>query len=146
MRRTLAVAALGMFFYALTGQASAQSLGNAGTIEGTVLDPSGAAVGHAVVSIHNAITDYKQSTATATDGSFRLANIPPNPYHLEVSASGFDVYAQDVDIRSAVPVQLKISLVVSGGKTTINVEAVGADLLEVDPSAHIDADRAQLNK
>jgi len=135
-----------VFFLAFTNPAFAQSLGNAGTIDGTVLDPSGASVHNAVVTIHNALTDYKQSATTAADGSFRLSNIPPNPYHLTVTAQGFDVYAHDLEIRGAVPVQLRIPLVVAGGNTTIEVEGTGAALLELDPSAHVDVDRNLIMK
>jgi len=123
-----------------------QSLGNAGTIEGVVLDPSGAAVARAVVSIHNPLSDYRQSTTTASDGSFRLVNIPPNQYHLEVRASGFAVFSQDVTIRNSLPVQIKAALEIAGAETSVTVEAAGADLLEVNPSDHVDTDRAQLSK
>jgi hypothetical protein len=44
---------------------------------------------------------------SASDGVFRLTNIPPNPYHMTISASGFTNYAQNVTIRSAVPIQVK---------------------------------------
>ena len=123
-----------------------QSLGNAGTIEGTVVDPSGAAVAKATVTIHNAVTGYKQSTITGADGAFRFSNIPPNPYHLEVNASGFAVFGQDVSIRSAIPIQVKATLALAGAQTTVTVEGAGADLIEVDPSAHIDADRTLIMK
>jgi hypothetical protein len=145
MKRILAVCALGL---ALLGLHSgfAQSLGNAGTVEGTVVDPSGAAIPKAAVTIHNAVTGYNQSTLTTSDGSFRLNNIPPNPYHLEVKASGFSVFAQDVAIRNAVPVQLKVKLALEGATTSVTVEAKGADMLEIDPSAHTDADRNLISK
>jgi hypothetical protein len=141
MNRTLAAGALALLSLGFTHYALAQSLGNAGTIEGTVLDPSGAAIARAEVTIHNAITDHRQSTLTGPDGSFKLVNIPSNPYHMEVKASGFNVYTQDIDIRSAVPVQLKVTMAIAGSRTEVTVEAAGADLLEVEPSAHVDADR-----
>src|SRR5947209_11860170 len=117
-----------------------QSLGNAGTIQGTVLDPTGAAVGNADVSILNRISGYTQSTKTDTTGAFRLSNIPPNPYHFEVKASGFGLYSQDVSVRGSIPVTLTANLAVAGSSTTVTVEAAGADLLELDPSAHVDVD------
>jgi hypothetical protein len=58
---------------------SAQSLGNAGTITGTVLDPSGSAIPKATVTIHNTVSGYNQSAVSGTDGSFRLVNLPRNP-------------------------------------------------------------------
>jgi hypothetical protein len=146
MKRTLALLALGSLCLGLPPRVSGQSLGNAGTIEGTVVDPSGASVAKASVTIHNAVTGYSQATATAADGSFRFNNIPPNPYHLGVIASGFSAFSQDVTIRSGVPVQVKATLALAGAKSSVTVEAAGADLLEVDPSAHIDADRTLIQK
>ena len=146
MKRVLGIAALGLFAFTLTRGVFGQSLGNAGTIEGVVVDPSGAAVARAVVSVHNPLSDYRQSTLSASDGSFRLVNVPPNPYHLEIRASGFVVFSQDVTIRNSLPVQVKASLEIAGGQTSVTVEASGADLLEVNPSDHVDADRAQLSK
>jgi hypothetical protein len=123
----------------------AQSLGNAGTIEGTVIDPSGAVVTGAEITLHNAVTGYSRSVASGSDGSFRLTNIPPNPYHLEVKASGFSIFAQNVDIRNSVPVQVKAMLALAGANTTVLVESA-AETLENDPSAHVDVDRGQILK
>src|ERR1700720_1088149 len=145
MKRTLALLAVGLLFFSSTHRAFAQSLGNAGTIEGNVVDPSGASVAKAVVTIHNVVSGYNQATTTAADGSFRFSNIPPNPYHMDVTASGFNLFSQDVVIRNAVPVQVKATLAVAGSKTTVTVEGA-ADVLEVDPSAHVDADRTLITK
>jgi hypothetical protein len=119
----------------------AQSLGNAGTIEGTVLDPSGAAVAGAEVTVANPVSGYKQSVLAGADGSYRLLNIPPNQYHLEVTAPGFSTFRQDVSIRNSIPAQVKAVLEVAGSKTEVTVEAAGTDILETDPSAHVDVDR-----
>src|ERR1035438_6733098 len=122
MSRVLAVCALGVLVFTFTHGVLGQSLGNAGTIAGVVVDPSGATVVKAVVSIHNPISDYRQSTTTASDGSFRLVNIPPNAYHLEVKASSFEVFSQDVTIRNSLPVQIKAALEIAGSRTTVRSE------------------------
>jgi hypothetical protein len=124
----------------------AQSLGNAGTVEGSVIDPSGSAIPGATVTIRNAVSGYTQSAMTNTDGTFRLLNIPPNPYHMEVTAPGFNPFTQDISIRNSVPLQVKPSLSLAGSQTTVNVEASGADMLELNPSSHVDADRTLLAK
>jgi hypothetical protein len=141
----------GQFFLCLLiagsfGVVFAQSLGNAGTVEGSVVDPSGAAIPKAAVTIRNAVSGYSQKATTDSDGSFRLTNIPPNPYHLEVEAPGFSTFAQDIDLRNAIPVRLKASLELAGAQTTVNVEATGSDIVENDPSAHVDIDRSLMLK
>ena len=65
---------------------------------------------------------------------------------MEVSAPSFSPYEQDVTIRGAVPVSLKIQLALAGTKTTVTVEAAGADLLENVPYAHNDVDTKTLDK
>src|ERR1017187_2399808 len=115
--KTLALGALLLLVAVVVQPGLGQSLGNAGTIEGIVVDPAGAAVTKASVTIHNAVSGYKQSTVTGADGTFRFSNIPPNPYHLEVTASGFAIFAQDVSIRSAIPIQFKATLALAGAQT-----------------------------
>jgi hypothetical protein len=130
----------------LAVSASAQSLGNAGTVEGTVTDPTGAVIPNASVSILNRITGYQQQTKTDTTGTFRFGNIPPNPYHLEVNTPNFSPYSQDVTVRNSVPISLKIPLTLAGSKALVTVEGAGADILENVPYAHSDMDRATADK
>jgi Carboxypeptidase regulatory-like domain len=142
----LFASALLAIFLLNSGPGLAQSLGNAGTIQGTVLDPTGASVPGVDVTLLNRISGYSQTTKTDSSGAFRLSNIPPNPYHLEVKASGFQVYSQDVDVKGSIPVTITAKLALAGSATTVTVEAAGADLLELDPSAHVDVDRSLINK
>ena len=126
--------------------ASAQSLGNAGTLEGTVTDPSGSVVPNATVTIVNRLSDYRQVVSADDRGFFRMNNIPPNPYHLDVSAPGFAVYEKDITVRGTVPVNLKVQLALAGSSAAITVEASGTDLLENVPYAHSDVDTKILEK
>src|SRR5271169_147256 len=125
------------------GTAKAQSGGS--SISGTVLDPSGAVVANATVEIHNAVSGYDRSTTTDSKGNFSFPNVPFNPYHMTVTAEGFAQNAQDVEIRSALGANVKVSLTVAGGSNTVTVEA-GADLVENDPTAHADVDRELFDK
>jgi hypothetical protein len=145
MKRPFALVAITLVFCS-TNRIWGQALGNAGTIEGTVTDPSGAVLPSAMVTILNRLTNYRQTATTDSKGAFRLTNIPQNPYHVEVSAPNFATSTQDVDVRSTVPVTLKVSLMVAGTQQSITVEANGADLLENVPYAHNDVDISSLSK
>jgi hypothetical protein len=145
MTRVQGIAVLGVLFVTFTHLASSQSLGNAGTVEGTVVDPSGAVVAKAEVSVHNVVTGYTQTVFTGSDGSFRLMNLPPNPYHLEVKAQGFAVFSQNVNIRNSIPIQVKAALSLAGASTSVTVEGA-AEALEASPSAHVDVDRSLILK
>jgi hypothetical protein len=141
-RSFIAVASLFLWFAG--GLASAQSGGSSGSIRGTVSDPTGAVVPNAAVEIHNPVSGYERSAATDALGQFSFPNVPFNPYHMTVTAAGFATYVQDVEPRSAVPVNLSISLKV-GTITTVTVEAAG-DLVELDPTSHTDLDKAIFDK
>lgn len=126
-----------------SGSASAQS---SGILDGTVTDPSGGAVPGATVEIHNPVSHYDRSTTTDTDGRFRFANVPFNPYHLAVTATGFAGSSMDVDVRSAVPTSVTVTLKVASAATTVTVESSGTDLVENDPTFHTDVDRGLFDK
>jgi hypothetical protein len=130
----------------LTNAMLAQSGGTSGSISGTVLDPTGAVVPNAIVEIHNLVSHFDQFATADKSGNFSFPNVPFNPYHLTASANGFGSRAQDVEVRSVVPVTVKISLQVMGSNTTVDVTADATDLLENDPTFHSDIDRNLFNK
>ena len=141
--KQLLVALLGVTFCLAGHLTYAQS--NSASINGTVVDSTGAVVPNASVELHNPVSHFDRSTTTDNDGKFTFSNVPFNPYHLSVTGTGFAHYAQDVDVRSAVPMDIKIGLQVAGSTESVTVEAAG-DLLENDPTAHTDVDRGLFDK
>src|SRR5215475_12513591 len=119
--------------YLSAGNISAQS---SGILEGTVKDASGGAIPGATVEIHNPVSHYDRSTTTDSEGKFRFANVPFNPYHLVVSATGFAAGSIDVEVRSAVPQSVSVTLKVASAETTVTVEATGTDLVENSSTFH----------
>ena len=142
-RKSLLATSMFVFYLSFGLFADAQS--NSASISGTVLDSTGAVVPNAPVEIHNPVSAFERSTTTDSTGRFSFPNVPFNPYHLKVTAAGFAPYAQDVEIRSAVPVDIKISLQVAGTSESVTVEAAG-ELLENDSTAHTDVDRGLFDK
>lgn len=126
--------------------AFAQSMGGGATINGVVLDQTGAAVPTASVTMVNKIAGYQRSASVDQQGAFRFVNVPANQYHIEVTAPGFETLYHDVNVRSSVPIPLKLTLNVAGGTTSITVEGTGADLTENVPYAHNDIETGGLSK
>src|SRR6202045_798010 len=135
----------GVFLCLLVAPGIVHAQSNSGSISGTVVDPSAAVVANATVQIHNPVSGYDRTVATDSSGNFNFSNVPFNPYHLSVTAAGFSSYSQDVDVRSGVPVNVKVSLTVAGSSSTVTVEG-GNDLLENDSTFHTDVDRALFEK
>jgi hypothetical protein len=142
-RTVLGTLALGLGFGFLACAQS--SSGTSGTVRGSVLDPSGAAIKGASVEIQNPVAHYRRSTITDGQGTFEFDNIPYNNYHASAVATGFQSIEQDVDVRSPIPVQLKISLKIGTSTENVTVTAA-ADLVENDPTAHTDVDRGMFDK
>jgi len=117
---------------------------SAGTLTGTVTDPSGAAIVGAPATLHNPLSNYQQTVTTNQAGVFRFTNVPLHSYHLEVKSEGFEPYEHDVVVRSTVPMNLDVKLAVAGAQTTIQVEASASDILENIPMAHSDVDQSAL--
>jgi hypothetical protein len=125
---------------------SRAQLGNSGSIEGVVNDSSGGVIAGAKVEVSNPVSGFSRETTTGTDGSFRFTNVPFNPYHMAVTAAGFESHSQDVDVRSTVPTTLQISLKVGTALTSITVEASGGDLVETESTFHTDVDQKIIDR
>ncbi|MGH9687435.1 MAG: carboxypeptidase regulatory-like domain-containing protein [Candidatus Acidiferrales bacterium] len=143
-RSLLQFLAFAVFLFGITAVVFAQT-GNSGTITGAVTDPTGAAIPGASVTIHNPVSGYQASTTTDATGTFDFANVPFNPYHMTVTAKGFSATAQDVEVRSVLPVNVKVPLQLAGATTTVTVES-GGDLVENTPVTHTDVSRQLFEK
>ena len=125
---------------------SRAQLGNSGSIEGVVKDASGGVIADAKIQVSNPVSGFSREITTGGDGSFRITNVPFNPYHMAVTAAGFESYSQDVDVRSTVPTTLQISLKVGTTSTSITVEASGGDLVETESTFHTDVDQKIIDR
>jgi hypothetical protein len=135
------------FVLVLSGTALSQSLGTAGTISGVVTDPNNAVVPNATVTIANSVTGYNRTATSGADGTFRFDNVPPNNYQLSVAASGFNVTTQGVNVRTSVPINLKIPLAIIGATATVTVTGANAsEMLENVPSTHVDVDKTLMDR
>jgi hypothetical protein len=143
--KSRSAAFLFMLFLAFATSAHAQT-GSSTSITGTVVDPSGAVVTNAMVEVRNPVSGFSRTASTDATGRFTVPNVPFNPYHVTVTGQGFVPYAQDVDVRSTVPVNLSITLKVGGSSESVTVESNGGDLLENTSTFHTDVDRGLFDK
>src|SRR5258708_730463 len=62
---------------------------NAGSISGTVSDPSDAAVSGAKITMTNELTGLSRTTSTAGDGSYSVLQLAVGIYRVEAEGKGF---------------------------------------------------------
>jgi len=110
--QTAALFALAAIFAGVT---AAQTI--TGTIVGSVVDPSGAAVANAEVSVEQTATGAKRTVNTNDQGDFLLGSLQPGEYQLTVSSSGFKTL-----LRSGIVLSSAETLPV--GKLTMEIGAV----------------------
>jgi len=132
---------MGVCVFALSLLA-AQGLGGAGTVQGTVTDPTGGVMQAVEVKISSPLSGFSRTATTDAMGRFTLGNLPPNNYHLSAEVQGFEPFNRDVDVRSGVPVTVDLMLKLAGASTTVEVVGHAEDLIERDPTAHTDIDQS----
>ncbi len=118
---------------------------SSGTVRGTVLDPSGAAINGATVQIVNPVSRYDRTVQTNGQGAFEFDNLPYNNYHLSSSAKGFAGAEQDLSVRTPLPVVIKMTLQIGEANTSVTVTG-SEDLIEAVPTTHTDVDRGLFDK
>ena len=134
-----------LFCLSFSSLVFAQALGGAGTISGTISDPNNAVVAGANVTIKNAVTGFARTTTTDNEGVYSFNSVPPNNYQITVAANGFQNMAQNIVVRNSVPMQVPISLAISGANATVNVDAAAINIENI-PTTHTDVDQSQIQK
>jgi protocatechuate 3,4-dioxygenase beta subunit len=85
----------------LVNSALAQNPAGVVTIEGTVLDPSGASAPDAIVTLKLGSGKVLSHTKTDKWGRFSLAAVPPGTYSIEVQHKGFKTSTTALTVAKA---------------------------------------------
>jgi hypothetical protein len=95
-----------------------------GTLNGTVTDPSGAAVPGATVTIANPGINVARSTTSQNDGFYQIFNLPVGSYKVSVSHDGFDTTdLPAINVQEARATTVNVTLKVGQVSTAVTVTA-----------------------
>ncbi|MDQ6678783.1 MAG: carboxypeptidase-like regulatory domain-containing protein, partial [Acidobacteriota bacterium] len=111
LRLRVALAAVLATAFWFTDKLSAQAV--YGSIVGTVLDTSGAAVAGAKITIRNVERDVTNTTTTNESGNYSQRYLIVGRYQVRVEAAGFKSFQQDnvgvsVDSEALVDIKLEV--------------------------------------
>jgi hypothetical protein len=95
-----------------------------GSLSGRVLDPSGAAVPGAHLTLTNTATNVRLTTDANAEGNYTLPYLQPATYSLRIEHPGFKTLQRSpIEIRIDEAVTVDASLELGSGTETVNVEA-----------------------
>ncbi|HZP04402.1 MAG TPA: carboxypeptidase regulatory-like domain-containing protein [Terracidiphilus sp.] len=128
---------LTLIAFVFAAGAFAQGGGNV-AITGTVVDPSGAVVSGATVTVTQKNTSTIRTDKTDNGGQFNFPSLPPTTYTVTVQAQGFKQYIQDVVLLADQIRNMDIHLQVGEAtqqvtvqESTVQVNTVSQELSQV---------------
>lgn len=116
-----------LLYLIFAAQLFAQS--NSGGLRLKIVDPTGLGL-LSWVDLVSEANQFRQTYATDEAGNLVARNLPFGVYRLDVKRAGFAFYSGVVEIRSAIPTELRIQLSVAAAQTAVDVR--DSDTL-VDP-------------
>jgi hypothetical protein len=106
------------------------------SITGTVLDPTGAAIPGATVTLKNSATQVTQTAQSGATGTYRFGELPPGDYMVTVTAKGFGQNVQsNVALVAETPRNLDITLQTGQESQTVTVNADSIPLLQTSDAS-----------
>jgi len=114
-----------LLLLAAAAAAYAQSEAGAGTISGSVVDPSGAAVAGARVTALSPATGFQRSVETTESGIFTLVRMPAGSYDVTVEKQGFKQLRRGavvVNVGSVTPLDVRLEIGAVSESVTVTGE------------------------
>jgi len=122
--KLIATFALAVFTMLFVFSEPVMAQATTGTLKGSVVDPNGAAVAGASITIKNEATGVEQTGSATGEGNFTFPSLVPGKYTVSVSspAGGFSTkQVTGVDIRIGTDTDLKVELAVGAPSETVTV-------------------------
>src|SRR2546426_9899017 len=122
-------------FHTCTALAWSQAQVTTGVIQGTIVDPTGAAVPGAKVEAKNLDTNFTRSQDSDAGGRFAFLQMPPGRYTVTASKPGFSTIVQEnMELTVGQALTLPISMRVSGITEEVTVSAEPIEVTRVESS------------
>ncbi|MCJ7504763.1 MAG: TonB-dependent receptor [Acidobacteriia bacterium] len=116
---------LGFVCFVLMGTGTLLGQGTAGTITGTVTDPTGAVIPEATVTVANQGTGVNFHLTTNSSGVYSITSLIPGTYTVTVSQKGFKTYVnQNLGLSVNELLRIDAQLEIGVETQTVTVEAV----------------------
>jgi hypothetical protein len=134
MRRiTVTIALAAMFLLAgasliLPSAANAQATISTGGIQGTILDPNGASVSNAKITITSKATGQATTPEVTSSGDYSSSGLLPGTYVVRIEAPGFKAVEKAITVQVGVVSSGSVKLEIGSGNTVITVEASAVEL------------------
>jgi len=91
------------------------------SIQGSVTDPSGAAVPQAKITLENVSTHIIATTTSDAEGEYRFVSVAPGAYKISVEGSGFSKAETSLTLETNQNLNVPLSLKVGSATETIEV-------------------------
>src|SRR5436305_13984528 len=102
--------------------AYSQSQSSSADLKGSIVDPSGASVAGAQISVRDPQTGLTRATTSDDKGEFLFRVLPPSQYNLRVEGAGFAVKNVDgIQLRVGDSVALTIAMTLTQVDTQLEV-------------------------
>ncbi|MBL0160379.1 MAG: carboxypeptidase regulatory-like domain-containing protein [Bryobacterales bacterium] len=98
------------------------------SVQGRVTDGQGSVIPEAVITVSNQETSAIRKTVADATGSYRLVQVPPGPYLVEVQMPGFRTYTSQVRLQVDTPLTLNVKLELGQVTESVNVTAEAASI------------------
>jgi hypothetical protein len=103
---------------------------NVGSLQGTVVDPSGETVAEAKITLVDLVNGAQRTAMTDDAGTFGFVQLNPGSYRLEISKQGFRTHVEErVSVLVATPTHLDIHLELGAVTEMITVQVTEAPAL-----------------
>src|SRR3989441_202892 len=122
-------------FLTCTALGWGQAQATTGVIQGTIADPTGAAVPDTRVEAKNLATNFTRSQDSDASGRFALLQMPPGRYTVTASKPGFaTIVRENLELTVGQALSLTISMRISSVSEEITITAEPVDVTRVESS------------
>jgi len=118
-----------------------------GAMTGRVTDPQDAVIANATVKVTNLETGSVSTVTTSSEGTYRVENLQPGNYKIEVTASGFatGTSAKDIVVEVSKPTSVDVKLGLVGATAEVEVTGETPVINTVDATNATNVNQVAIN-